>query len=352
MKKNLYKKFLSDYLNKDPFSLDLEKKEKLLFYGLNLLNKHHSENNNIYNKIFNKYLVSHKPRKLEDLPYLPVTIFKELDFYSTTLNKITKIAMSSGTTGSNLSKIYLDMENSINQFKVLKKILESFFGKKKFPLCLLSAPVDKKLKNINAKIAGINGFSSIASQTFFIINEDGLNNSTLDDFLKIKGKKFFFGFTHDIWKHLVVNKLKYNFNETILIHGGGWKKMENLKISEQKFKNHLIKKFNFKDVINYYGMIEQTGSIFFKCSTCDLFITSIFSDIIIRDNDFRSIIGKEGLVQLISILPSSYPGHNILTQDIGIIKKKNCSKCKDKKGKRFKILGRVKNSEIRGCSNI
>ena len=131
MKKNLYKKFLSDYLNKDPFSLDLEKKEKLLFYGLNLLNKHHSENNNIYNKIFNKYLVSHKPRKLEDLPYLPVTIFKELDFYSTTLNKITKIAMSSGTTGSNLSKIYLDMENSINQFKVLKKILESFFGKKK-----------------------------------------------------------------------------------------------------------------------------------------------------------------------------------------------------------------------------
>ena len=74
--------------------------------------------------------------------------------------------------------------------------------------------------------------------------------------------------------------------------------MENLKISEQKFKNHLIKKFNFKDVINYYGMIEQTGSIFFKCSTCDLFITSIFSDIIIRDNDFSSIIGKEGLVQL------------------------------------------------------
>ena len=128
--------------------------------------------------------------------------------------------------------------------------------------------------------------------------------------------------------------------------------MENLKISEQKFKNHLIKKFNFKDVINYYGMIEQTGSIFFKCSTCDLFITSIFSDIIIRDNDFSSIIGKEGLVQLISILPSSYPGHNILTQDIGIIKKKNCTKCKDKKGKRFKILGRVKNSEIRGCSNI
>ena len=37
--------------------------------------------------------------------------------------------------------------------------------------------------------------------------------------------------------------------------------------------------------------------------------------------------GKKGLLQLFSLLPTSYPGHNILTEDIGeIVDKKKC-KC-------------------------
>jgi len=60
--------------------------------------------------------------------------------------------------------------------------------------------------------------------------------------------------------------------------------------------------------------------------------------------------GENGIIQLLSILPSSYPGHSILTEDIGVIlKDKNC-KCA-KNGKRFKVIDRVKNSEIRGCSD-
>ena len=59
---------------------------------------------------------------------------------------------------------------------------------------------------------------------------------------------------------------------------------------------------------------------------------------------------KKGLIQLLSLLPTSYPGHNILTEDIGeIAKDSNCS-CSIL-GKRFKIHGRVKNAEIRGCSD-
>ena len=59
---------------------------------------------------------------------------------------------------------------------------------------------------------------------------------------------------------------------------------------------------------------------------------------------------ETGLVQLKSLLPISYPGHNILTEDIGIIYGIDNCKCK-RKGKIFKILGRLSKSEIRGCSD-
>ena len=52
-----------------------------------------------------------------------------------------------------------------------------------------------------------------------------------------------------------------------------------------------------------------------------------------------------------SLLPSSYPGNNILTEDLGVICPSQTCKC-NFKGKRFKIMGRSKESEIRGCANI
>ena len=53
-----------------------------------------------------------------------------------------------------------------------------------------------------------------------------------------------------------------------------------------------------------------------------------------------------------SLLPTSYPGHNILTEDVGEIVSDNCKYCNSKNIKQFRIYGRIKNSDIRGCSNI
>ena len=49
-----------------------------------------------------------------------------------------------------------------------------------------------------------------------------------------------------------------------------------------------------------------------------IFIASNYSDIIIRDENKISKKVKN-LVQLLSLLPTSYPGHSILTEDIGEI---------------------------------
>ena len=51
-----------------------------------------------------------------------------------------------------------------------------------------------------------------------------------------------------------------------------------------------------------------------------------------------------------SLLPVSYPGHNILTEDIGILHGVDNCKC-GRKGKYFSVLGRVEGTEMRGCSD-
>ena len=106
------------------------------------------------------------------------------------------------------------------------------------------------------------------------------------------------------------------------------------------------------NIYNYYGLVEQTGSIFIESKDCGYFHTSIFSDILIRDHNFNVLKKNEkGLIQLFSVLPTSYPGHNILTEDIGELKGEDDCKC-GLKGKYFLVHGRSEKSEIRGCSDV
>ena len=54
---------------------------------------------------------------------------------------------------------------------------------------------------------------------------------------------------------------------------------------------------------------------------------------------------------MFSVLPTSYPGHSIITEDIGEILPKNKIKC-SLDATHFLIHGRSKHSEVRGCSDV
>ena len=98
--------------------------------------------------------------------------------------------------------------------------------------------------------------------------------------------------------------------------------------------------------------VEQTGSIFLECNKCGGFRTSRYSDIIIRDKNFNKLDDRKlGMIQLLSNIPTSYPGHNILTEDMGEIINNGNGKC-GFKGKCFVVHGRLKKAEIRGCSDV
>ena len=71
----------------------------------------------------------------------------------------------------------------------------------------------------------------------------------------------------------------------------------------------------------------------------------------IRDKHFNVVAdGQKGFIQLFSLLPTSYPGHSILTEDIGEVVEDSSCDC-GQNGKRVLVHGRVKQSEIRGCSD-
>jgi len=53
---------------------------------------------------------------------------------------------------------------------------------------------------------------------------------------------------------------------------------------------------------------------------------------------------------VVSVLPFSYPGHSLLTEDEGTLLGEDDCTC-GRLGKYFRIVGRLKNAEIRGCSD-
>ena len=63
-------------------------------------------------------------------------------------------------------------------------------------------------------------------------------------------KNIIFGFTSILWENICenieINSSKYNFKNSIILHGGGWKKLEKINISNSKFEERLFTKNKFK----------------------------------------------------------------------------------------------------------
>ena len=347
-----YKNFLKQH----PFNFNIDKLDLIQKNILRSLNNHHLNKCKEYKKIIKNIYDEKKYRSNYSNMMLPINLFKNFELKSISNDQIFRIMLSSGTSGLQ-SKIFLDKENALKQKIILHKIVSEYLGSERLPMLIIDKN-PKFLKNkMTAKEAAIIGFSIFGKNHTFLLDEfEKINFKDLNNFLeKYQNKKFLiFGFTSQIFENLIEKKIsnKIDMSNAICLHGGGWKKIEKKKISKTLFKKKLSNKFGIKTVINYYGLIEQTGSIFLESPKCGFFHNSIFSDIIIRDPMFNIRKNKKkGLVQLISVLPTSYPGHNILTEDIGEIVGENDCLC-GKGGKYFLIHGREEKSEIRGCSDV
>ena len=352
-----------DIINIPPFSLNKEEKEKLLTERLCDLTALHQERCPEYRNMLDAIGFNYKRiNSYKDLPFLPVRLFKELDLKSIPQEEIVKTMTSSGTTGQAVSKIYLDRTTSANQQKTMVKIVSEFTGSSRMPMIIVDCPsVIKDRAQFSARGAGILGFSIFGSKKIYALDDDmKLNVEELRTFLETyKDQKILlFGFTFMIWQHfykelvrLKEEGITFDLSNGILIHGGGWKKLISEAVSHDGFHKRLNDVCGLRHIHDYYGMVEQTGCIYMECE-CGHLHASNFSDVIIRRPlDFSEAdIGENGIIQVVSTIPESYPGHSLLTEDEGMILGIDDCPC-GRKGKYFKINGRLKNAEIRGCSD-
>ena len=346
-----------------PFSLEKDGKEKLLTERLTELTELHRENCPEYRRMLEAAgFDMEKVQSYTDLPFLPVRLFKELELRSIPREEIVKTMTSSGTTGQAVSKIYLDRATSANQQKTMVKIVSDFTGFGRMPMIIIDCPsVVKDRAMFSARGAGILGFSIFGAKKNYALDDDmKLDVDGLRSFLeKYQDQRILlFGFTFMIWQHFYKELVRlkeegivFDLSNSILIHDGGWKKLISEAVSHDEFHKRLEDVCGLHDIHDYYGMVEQTGCINMECE-CGHLHASNFSDVIIRRPFDFSVadIGETGIIQVVSTLPESYPGHSLLTEDEGEILGEDDCPC-GRKGKYFKINGRLKNAEIRGCSD-
>lgn len=351
-----------ELLEKTPYSLSKDEKNRILTERLKELTKLHKENCEEYSRILDSISFDlEKVDSYENLPFLPVRLFKELELRSVPKEEVVKTMTSSGTSGQAVSKIYLDRTTSSNQQKTMVKIVSDYTGSGRMPMIILDCPsVVKNRLMFSARGAGILGFSIFGAKKIYALDDDmNLNVEVLKEFLeKYKGQKILlFGFTFMVWKHFykelvrLKDEVSFDLSNGILIHGGGWKKLVNEAVSPEEFHRRLKDICGLDSIHDYYGMVEQTGCIYMQCE-CGHLHASIFSDVIIRKPEDFSICkkGERGIIQVVSAIPESYPGHSLLTEDEGEILGEDDCPC-GRNGKYFKIYGRLKNAEIRGCSD-
>ena len=355
---------MDDMQEISPFSLEKKEKKSYLDRELFALSKKHYEKCREYRAMMDMQGCHFdQAGSYEEIPFLPVGLFKEMELRSIEKEEIFKTMTSSGTTGQAVSKIFLDRETASKQQKTLVKIVSEFTGKARMPMLIIDCPsVIKNRAMFSARGAGILGFSIFGSKKAYALTDDmEIDWETVTSFLEEhRGQDILlFGFTFMIWQHFYKELLKkketagetLDLSRGILIHGGGWKKLQKEAVSPQEFKDALKHVCGLSRVHDYYGMVEQTGCIYMECE-CGHLHASIFSDVIFRRVEDFSVCdkGEPGIIQVVSVLPGSYPGHSLLTEDEGVLLGEDDCPC-GRKGKYFKVIGRLKNAEIRGCSD-
>ena len=351
---------IEELLGHKPYELGKKEKSALLTSILLGLTKYHKENCVEYERFltatgFDENIV----KGAEDIPFFPVRMFKQLELMSIDRTEVFKIMTSSGTSGQKVSRIFLDRETAMLQNKVMLRILSDYWGKKRLPLLLIDCPsVIKNRSKFSARGAAIMGLLMASNKTVYALHDDmSLNCEAIDAFVLEYGKAPFivFGFTSLVWQYLyeasVTAERTWDFSNAWLMTGGGWKKMTEASVTREDFKIRIGERFGILHFLDHYGMVEQTGCIYAECEFGHLH-ASIFSDVFVRRAEDYSLCGygEKGIIQVVSTLPHSYPGHSLLTEDEGIILGEDDCPC-GRKGKYIKVLGRLKSAELRGCSD-
>lgn len=334
-------------------------KEELVF---------HYENNAMYKRFCQrKGFDPYSEFSLSDIPPIAVSVFKNLgnDLSSVGADDI-KLRLQSSATSGTPSTVVVDRITSKRQSKAMVKVIQAFIGRKTRPFLVMD--IDPRAgfgAELGARFAAVSGYLKFSSKTGYFLRTRPDGTSFFDiEYMKKYVEEIgntpvvLFGFTYILFSNVLKEIDRWDIDIKLpkgskILHIGGWKKLEAEKIGREIFNEKISKCFGVEpqDVIDVYGFTEQMGLNYPDC-TDGWKRTSVFSQVIARNPATHEVLpyGKEGVLEFITPVPHSYPGNAVLTDDLGVVMEP--TECDGKYGTRFKVTGRMKKAEVRGCGDI
>ena len=291
-----------------------------------------------YNPIYSAYseiiLKGKDPNKLADIPFLPISFFKEEQIICQG-QKIEEIFLSSGTSGNQSKHLVSDL--SIYK-KSFRKAFELFYGDIK-DYCILSLLPNYREREGSSLIYMVDNLikNSQYPESGFYLNDYQKLSQTLIKLEKEKKKTILFGVSYALLD--LAKEFPQKLNSTIIIETGGTKGKRKEYLKEELHKI-LKNSFNLRTIHSEYGMTELLSQSYSKGN--GIFKSPPWKKIFIRDvNDPLSFVEKEktGGINIID-LANLYSCPFIATQDLGKLYEDGS----------FSLLGRFDNSDVRGCN--
>jgi hypothetical protein len=333
-------------------------REAALLPDLVDLTRHHRSSCHPYDRILAALGVDRGAEfgSIADVPWLPVGLFKHQVLKSIPDDEVFKVLTSSGTTGAGVSRIYLDRAAAGDQARALAQTLRTVLGGRRLPMLLVdSEAIVKGRGPMSARGAGILGMATFGRDHAYVLDEaERPAPNAVRAFLAAHGHEPFliFGFTFMVWTYLhdLAAAHGLDLGNGILIHSGGWKKLADRAVDNGEFRRRFADDCGLTRIHNFYGMVEQIGTVFVEGPSGGSLYCPNFADVVIRDPETwaEQPPGRPGLIEVVSALPRSYPGHVLLTEDLGVVHGVDDG---DWPGKRFEVLGRLPRAEARGCSD-
>ena len=262
---------------------------------------------------------------LADLPYLPVGAFKASPpLMLTATENIVRTLASSATTGQTPSRVALDAPTSRRMIKGVVAIASDFIGPRRRPYLVIDTAATLAAGGeLGARAAAIQGLRPFATEMACCLSGDGAREPRIDESLLAAFaakcgavEVLAYGFTYVIWQHFVrplrERGIRLQLPNIRVLHSGGWKRLQEQAVSRAAFAAVIV-----RDPLTLRPVAE----------------------------------GQQGLVQVCSALPTSFPGFLVLTDDIAeVIHYDGCA-C-GRRGISFRFVKRVPQAEVRGCGNI
>jgi len=280
-----------------------------------------------------KVLNREKPSSLTEIPFLPISFFKSYQIHSSSGKAIEAVFKSSGTGGERSRHYVQDLSIYEKSFVLA---FQKYIGppEKFVILGLLPNYLEQGDSSLIYMVSHLMGLSQSIRSKFILENTQEI--PALIAAARKEGRQvLLFGVSYSL---LDLIDLKIDLSGCKVIETGGMKGRRT-ELSKAKMHELLYKELNISELYSEYGMTELLSQAY--CKQDLVFTTPPWMRVLHRDqSDPLTIVDGEissgiNIIDLANINSCSF----IATDDIGI-----------KRNTGFEIIGRIANSDIRGCN--